>query len=325
MGFHGGWPRYVPVAERRDRARRKVAALKKKGYICHPVVVEGRTLARTFWGQQWCRHLETYSDYASRLPRGRTYVRNGSVVDLQINAGRVTALVAGSEVYEVTITLQKLADARWQRIQADCAGQITSLVELLQGRLSQAVMSIVARPDQGLFPSPDDIHFQCNCLDGASLCKHVAATLYGTGVRFDNQPELLFLLRRVDPQALIQQAGSLPVAELPAGQFQPLDATDLSGLFGIALDTSPVSTEVQVVISKKQEHPPLVSPPEPAGLPDTVTARELMARGIPRHVHGYWLKTGILLRTAGRGVYQTTPQTQWRLMGYLRDRKVTVP
>jgi uncharacterized Zn finger protein len=63
------------------------------------------TVARTFWGEAWCENLERYSDFANRLPRGRTYVRNGSVVDLRIAPGAVTALVSGSDLYEVEMLL----------------------------------------------------------------------------------------------------------------------------------------------------------------------------------------------------------------------------
>jgi hypothetical protein len=88
------WRPYVPVAERRRKAMREMEKRKKKGHAVSPVTVEGRTIARTFWGKAWCENLEGYSDYANRLPRGRTYVRNGSVVDLQIKPGEIHATSA---------------------------------------------------------------------------------------------------------------------------------------------------------------------------------------------------------------------------------------
>jgi uncharacterized Zn finger protein len=66
---------------------------KKTGQLTSPVMLESRKIAHTFWGKAWCDNLEAYSDFANRLPRGRTYVRNGSVVDLQIGPGSVTARV----------------------------------------------------------------------------------------------------------------------------------------------------------------------------------------------------------------------------------------
>src|SRR5271165_5087004 len=128
---------YVPVAKRRAQAAREVEKRRKKGQAVSPVVIEGRTIAHTFWGKAWCDNLESYSDYENRLPRGRTYVRNGSVVDLQILPGKVTALVSGSELYEVSITIAPLPDKAWGSLKARCAGQIGSVVELLQGRLSK--------------------------------------------------------------------------------------------------------------------------------------------------------------------------------------------
>src|SRR5439155_25088014 len=158
-----GWRPYVSVAERRRQAEREMAKLRKKGYAVSPVVIEGRTIVKTFWGKAWCDNLERYSDYASRMPRGRTYVRNGSVVDLQIEAGKVTALVSGSELYRIEIEIDPLDQKRWRALVRECAGQIGSMIELLQGRFSLEVMQILARPKTGLFPSPRQIRLSCSC------------------------------------------------------------------------------------------------------------------------------------------------------------------
>jgi hypothetical protein len=166
-----------------------------------PVAVEGRKIARTFWGEAWCDKLERYSDYANRLPRGRTCVRNGSVVDLQVEPGRVTAIVSGSTMYDVRVTVGPVPRSRWSAICKDWSSAIDSLVELLQGRFSKGVMTRLCEEKTGLFPSPKDIVFTCSCPDWASMCKHVAAVLYGIGARLDRQPQLLFKLRNVDQQA----------------------------------------------------------------------------------------------------------------------------
>lgn len=226
---------YVPVAERRRQALRQLAKL---GRATSPVVIEGRQIARTFWGTAWCDNLERYSDYASRLPRGRTYVRNGSVVDLQIEAGAVRADVSGSELYEVTIAIAPVPKPRWNAICRDCAGGIDSLVELLQGRFAKGVMERICEPKSGLFPAPGAIELQCSCPDWATMCKHVAAVLYGIGARLDEKPELLFLLRQVDEKELIARAGSR--AGFGAKQPPPervLRDTSLSELFGIDIAT----------------------------------------------------------------------------------------
>src|SRR5438445_5312842 len=152
--YVGEWPVYVSAAQRRRLAEKEMAALRKKGRVIAPVRIEGRAIAKTFWGKAWCNNLESYSDYANRLPRGRTYVRNGSVVDLEIKAGQVSALVRGSSLYTVAIGITPVARARWKVLVGECAGKINSLVELLQGTLSQGVMELVTRKDSGLFPKP---------------------------------------------------------------------------------------------------------------------------------------------------------------------------
>ena len=226
----------MPVSERRRQAERKVAALKKRGKTVSPVQIEGREIARSFWGKSWCLNLERYSDYESRLPRGRTYVRNGSVVDLQIDKGRLTALVAGSELYKISITIAPLAALRWKAICRDCAGSVDSLVELLQGRLAQGVMDRVCREGDGLFPSPAEIKLSCSCLDWAEMCKHVAAVLYGVGARLDERPELLFVLRGVDQNELTAASqADLTLAQKAPEAAKRLDDDDVAALFGIEM------------------------------------------------------------------------------------------
>lgn len=237
MGSNYGdyWPPYISVAQRRENAQAALKSLKKKGVECQPVAVEGRSIARTFWGIKWCGNLEAYSDFANRLPRGRSCVRHGAVLDLNIGAGAVNALVCGASVYKVKIGIEPLPANDWTAILDECAGKVATMVELLQGRLSAAVMEIVTRPGSGLFPTPKQIDFRCSCPDDAAMCKHVAAALYAVGNRLDSQPELLFLLRHVDPQELIRQAGSGPASAADA-TVGGLDEVDLSALFGIELD-----------------------------------------------------------------------------------------
>jgi uncharacterized Zn finger protein len=235
MGYGGwGWKPYVSVAERRLRAMRELEKRRKKGDSVSPVRVEGRVIATTFWGKSWCENLERYSDFANRLPRGRTYLRNGSVVDLQITSGEIRALVSGSELYEVTLQVKPVAKARWKSICEDCAGAIDSLVELLQGRFSKGVMERICRENHGLFPSPAEIELSCSCPDWAGMCKHVAAVLYGIGARFDHQPELLFRLRGVNEQELIAKAGkSMPLSTHGPAKGKVLAGDDLAGMFGL--------------------------------------------------------------------------------------------
>lgn len=230
------WGDYVPVAKKRRQAESKLAALRKRGKAVSPVQIEGRKIAESFWGKSWCLNLERYSDYQSRLPRGRTYVRNGSVVDLQIATGRLTALVAGSELYEISITIAPLGVPHWKAICRDCAGNVDSLVELLQGRLAQGIMDRVCRKGDGLFPSPTEIKLSCSCPDWAEMCKHVAAVLYGVGARLDRQPELLFVLRGVDQNDLITASQSgLTLGHAGPDATKRLDDGDVAALFGIEM------------------------------------------------------------------------------------------
>ncbi len=231
-----GFRPYVSVAERRRKAEREMAKLAKKGKAIRPVQIEGRTIARTFWGKAWCDNLESYMDYENRLPRGRTYVRNGSVVDLQVGPGRVTALVSGSTMYDVKVTVAPVPRTRWNAICKDCAGAIDSLVELLQGRLAKGVMERLCRERAGLFPAPAEITLACSCPDWASMCKHVAAVLYGVGARLDERPELLFALRGADEKALITQAGAgVALSRKGPSAGKILDDAKLSEVFGIEL------------------------------------------------------------------------------------------
>ena len=256
------WREYVPVAERRRQAQQKLKKLKKKGQPVAPVTIEGRTIAKSFWGKSWCTNLERYSDYENRLPRGRTYVRNGSVVDLQIAKGEVSAFVSGSELYKIKIGIAPVAKGHWQGICRDCAGSIDSLVELLQGRLAKGVMDRVCREGDGLFPSPKEIKLSCSCPDWAGMCKHVAAALYGVGARLDEQPRLLFVLRGVDENELLAGAGqdvSL-TKSVPTGA-KVLDDGDVAALFGLEMaetvspDTSIASEPRQVQQSQAKKTP----------------------------------------------------------------------
>lgn len=247
MGWYYSFKSYVPVHQRRAEAAKEVARRTKNGQPVAPVRLDGRTIASTFWGQAWCTNLENYSDFENRLPRGKTYVRNGSVVDLQIRKGQITALVSGSELYEVRIDIAALPKPTWQALKKQCAGQIGTLVELLQGKLSNAVMATVTDRDRGLFPKPKEIAMRCSCPDYAGMCKHVAATMYGVGNRLDRLPELLFVLRGVDHRELIEQA--IPTAPIGKRDRVPTVAVkDLGAIFDIEIGEPPVGEEVPVSV-----------------------------------------------------------------------------
>lgn len=243
MGYYG-WTPYVSVAERRRKAQKAAQKALKSGASLSPIEPYRGAIAKTFWGKAWCDNLEAYSDYANRMPRGRTYVRNGSVIDLAITEGAVQAQVMGSSLYKVSVKVQPVPTAHWQAIGKDCSNSIDSLVELLQGKLSSAVMQRICTPRTGLFPAPKEISFTCSCPDSASMCKHIAAVLYGVGARLDQKPELLFGLRRVEPKDLVAQAGAGPskAGKGPA-TGKRLDDSLLSDVFGLELDDAIVPVQ----------------------------------------------------------------------------------
>jgi len=244
--------------------------LRKKGLCIQPVRIEGRQIAQSFWGQAWCDHLEKFSDYENRLPRGRSYIRNGSVCHLEITEGSVKAMVSGSQLYNVNIEIKNLPSRKWKDLKKRCAGQIGSLLELLQGRLSKSVMAVVTDRDNGLFPHPGEISLQCSCPDWAVMCKHVAAVLYGVGARLDEKPELLFLLRGVDHEELISAEASFAAVSNASGSdaHPRIAESDLSHLFGIDITAGEAASipkaapKRTVSVGKERKRPPKAPPPK---------------------------------------------------------------
>ena len=282
------WRQYARtprVAERTARALRAGQKLSKDsaktGRVLSPVRLTGRTLASSFWGRAWCANLEAYRDYEYRLPRGRSYVRSGAVLDLQIEPGRIAAVVAGSRAqpYDVEIKIKPLATAQWSRLKTQCAGEIGSLIELLEGRLSDRVMGIVTDPAQGLFPKPREIEMTCSCPDWATMCKHVAAVLYGVGARLDSEPELLFTLRNLEHGELIAAAVDLGAAPVKS-QRKTIAAEDLSGVFGIELADAPRARPAREPRPAAEAKPPAKRRPAPPPTPRSGTVKRKV--GAPR-------------------------------------------
>lgn len=260
-----GFRKSETVAQRRAKAEKAGATLKKQGKTLEPVRIEGRAMATTFWGKAWCQNLESYRDYESRLPRGRSYARNGSVLDLKLAPGTIDALVQGSRRYTVKITIAPLPRKHWDAFKNGTSGRIASAIALLSGQLSDDVLQQIVAPGSGLFPKPAEIRFSCSCPDWAVMCKHVAAVLYGVGHRLDTRPELFFTLRKVDAAELIAHVTSAGILTGPAGAtgqrkkgargkaraehaadtLEALSGDALGELFGIALDMAPVKKPVR--------------------------------------------------------------------------------
>jgi len=232
------WYSYSSGQELRNELDAKLEQRRKRGESFVPVQVQGKGshIAQTFWGRAWCRHLEAYHDYQSRLPRGRSYLRQGNVYNLLIEPGLVSAQVAGSSLYEVQVHIQPLPQPDWVTIRKACAGQVGSLLDLLAGRLGAGVLELISDPARGLFPAPKQIRMSCTCPDWADMCKHVAATLYGVGVVFDSDPALFFRLRGVDPAELLAEGAREAIATVHSAAPE-LAPEDLGALFGIDLAT----------------------------------------------------------------------------------------
>jgi uncharacterized Zn finger protein len=278
------WHSYSSGRELKDALQTKLEHLRKRGESFLPVQVQGRSnqIARTFWGKAWCRHLESYQDYESRLPRGRSYLRGGNVYNLAVEPGLITARVAGSSLYEVEVHIQPLSAHLWDGIRTACMGQVGSLLDLLSGKLGAGVLQHVCDPDLGLFPPQKQVRFSCSCPDWADMCKHVAATLYGVAVVFDTDPALFFRLRQVDPVELLARGAQDALQE--ASSVSPeIDPADLCDIFGIDLApaTDPESSAQRM---SNEETIPSTCPPSstPAPQNDAPSTRRRKANRAPQ-------------------------------------------
>lgn len=294
--YEESWPRYVPVEERREVAQRQVGLLRRLGIRVQPVQVQGRQIASSVWGRSWCSHLESFSDYANRLPRGRSYVRHDAVVHLELDQGMIRAFVHGTETYYVEIAITTLAAERWQDICRRCRGRVDSLLALLEGRLDHEVMAVVADRNRGLLPLPGEIRFACSCPDRARMCKHVAATLYGVGHRLDTEPGLLFELRGVAPDDLLGGAAAGPARDDDLGD------QDLSAIFGVEMDDGPIAA-------------PAPAPASPAPL--TAESVQALRRQLGDSVAAFAARLGVTPATVARWEKLSGPLRPW---GRVRKR-----
>lgn len=271
-----GFPEYETVAEKKAKAAKKLEQLRKKKPGIAPVVIEGNTLARTWWGKSWNRNLERYADYSNRIGRGKSYVRHGAVLDLKIEGGQATALVQGTRAkpYEVAIRIAPVTKKNWDRIRKQCQGELRSLSDLLAGKFPKELGDIFLAEGKGLFPTPKEISFSCSCPDWASMCKHVAAALYGIGTRLDENPLLFFTLRQADTDELVARAVQEKTGDLLARadkkSSRVIDDADLSGLFGIDMDIKPDFSAASKPLAAKR--PPRGKKAPPASATEQTTA-----------------------------------------------------
>ena len=239
MPYYDSYTEYVPVAKRKEKARKQIEKLKKKKPDLAPIVITGKNLANTWWGKAWNKNLENYADYSNRISRGRSYVRSGAVVDLKIETGIVNALVQGSErkPYVVEIRIAKLPTHKWDSILQLCNHKIDNLAEIVEGRFPKELEELFTLKGKGLFPSENEIQFSCSCYDWANMCKHVTAALYGIGARFDEDPTLFFKLRDIDFGVLLKKTIEQKMQSLLVNSdkksHRVLDDKDVFDLFGV--------------------------------------------------------------------------------------------
>ena len=223
---------YVRAARRRQTAADFARMLEAEGEILEPAVSRGKAIASSFWGRAWCRAVESWQDYESRLPAGRSLLKNGAVIDLKLSRSLAEARVAADQLYRVRIVFNDAEPEQTDRLRQRCAGKLTSLVDLIEGRLSEEVISLICDPDSGLFPRYGELRTICNCIDDAVLCRHAAAALYAIAPRLDEKPELFFTLRGIDPADFFAAADAVSAA---AGNTE-LSAEELSEAFGVDIE-----------------------------------------------------------------------------------------
>lgn len=278
MGYWNSYPPYVSVAEKKAKAAKKLAKLQKKNPDIQPILIEGRTIAKSWWGKSWNRNLEQYADYSNRIGRGRSYVRHGAVLDLSVESGKVESLVQGSrsKPYSVNIKIKALKKKTWQDIQLFCKGKLDSIQELLSGRFPKDLDDIFMAREKGLFPSPKEIAFSCSCPDWAYMCKHVAATLYGIGARLDDDPSLFFILRKVEMKDLITRTVDnetqklLQKAKIKADRIIP--ESNLGDIFGIEMEETVAPVKRKARATKKASKKKKKSPGVLSGKPVSQTS-----------------------------------------------------
>lgn len=202
------YPRYTSHKVTKEDTEKAIAKLRKKHPDIAPVIITGKSIASSWWAKSWNNNLERYADYSNRIGRGKSYVKSGAVLDLKIEKSTVTALVQGSRAkpYEITVKIDPLSEKVWKKILNVCNHKIDSMEALTEGRFPKELTELFTSPDTNLFPSPKEIHFSCSCPDWASMCKHVAAVLYGIGTRFDEDPLLFFKLRDIDFTLLLKKS-----------------------------------------------------------------------------------------------------------------------
>lgn len=238
MGYYG-FSEYVSVAKKKENAQKSIEKLRKKIPNISPVIIDGNLIAKKWWGKAWNKNLESYADLSNRIGRGRSYVKHGAVLDLQIEKGNVEAIVQGSgaKPYNIVIEIDKLEKNKWESVIEICNHRIDTMETLIAGQFPKEFDKLFKESKNGLFPYPKEIHFKCSCPDSARVCKHVAAVLYGVGARLDNDPILFFKLRDIDFEELLKKSMEDKMQSMIKNadkkSTRVIDEEDVFDLFGL--------------------------------------------------------------------------------------------
>lgn len=217
------------VKELSQMAQEMYNRIVAQGEILHPVVNTTRKLASHFWGSAWMKHLARCEESGHALTPGRSLLRHGCVLDLELAPGIIRGKVMGERLYEIRIDFEPLDEERMDAIRHACAGNIDSHISLLEGKLDDALLRQLCDPDTGLLPAPEEWRMSCTCPDWSEPCPHAAAAVYAAGTLIDGDPSLLFLLRSVTLDDLVGKTPAITETE-------NFDTDSLSRTFGIDLN-----------------------------------------------------------------------------------------
>ena len=228
---------YTSSAELKAKAKKNIAKLKDAAPVCAHSA--RGPICLTWWGKEWCKNLESYAEYENRLPRGRRYVRAGGIIDLKIkdNVAKAKIQSSGSGYYNVSVVFKKLRKEDMAKIVARSAQRIDNVDSLLKGDFPEDLKDLFTQEKPGLFPAPDEISFDCDCPDWTSMCKHVAAALYGVGIRIDESPKDFFALRGIDIEnflsGVVEDKVALMLKNVNVKSDRIITDGDMAEIFGI--------------------------------------------------------------------------------------------
>ncbi len=218
----------------------------------------------SWWAKRWIQVLESFN-IGARLSRGRSYARNGQVLSISIETGRTKAQVQGSrpKPYEIVIEVKTLSEPEWAKVLDALGGQALFAAKLLSGEMPQDIEPVFAEVGLSLFPAKlQDLKTGCSCPDSSNPCKHIAAAYYLLGEEFDRDPFLIFTLRGMSREALIERLGAKSSNAKPKMEAAPAAA---------ARPGEPLSVDVETfwngATPQSHESTPVVEiPREPASL-----------------------------------------------------------